>query len=566
MSNPRPNVIVLLTDDQGYGDLSCHGNPVLRTPNLDRLHAESVRLEDFHVAPMCTPTRSQLLTGQDALRNGATFVCMGRSLLDPSLPTMADIFSANGYRTGHFGKWHLGDNYPYRPQDRGFDTTIHHPAWGITSAADYFENDYFDPYARRGDAVERFEGYCTDIWFDETIDWIEQDRESPFFAYLATNTPHGPHWVPDQYRRPYLDRVDDDVASFFGMIANIDQNIGRLDAYLADTGLRDNTILIFMGDNGTATGENVFNAGMRGKKRSLYEGGHRVPCFIRWPSGGLMGPRQVDEPTQCQDVLPTLLDLCDLEGPAPADFDGIPLTDTLRNKESIGDRMLFVQYGHASDGWSGATRRGDAAVIWNRWRLVGDQLFDLSRDPGQQTDAADEYPDIQAAMRAEYDAWWARLGGNLDSYHPITIGSDLENPTRLCSCDWAYVYCDNPGNVRGGVMDSGTWHLLVERAGAFRFSLYRWPEESGLPITACAPEMHGVDGSLPAGRALPVASARMMVGDVEAESEVKPEDRCSSFLTVLSTGPTRLKTWWLDANGNRLAGAYYVQVERLTSF
>ncbi len=558
-----PNVIVLLTDDQGYGDLSCHGNPVLRTPNLDRLHAESIRLEDFHVAPMCTPTRSQLLTGLDALRNGATFVCMGRSLLDPALPTMADIFADNGYRTGHFGKWHLGDNYPYRPQDRGFQTTIHHPSWGITSAADHFENDYFDPHVRRGDAIEPFEGYCTDIWFDETIAWIDQDRDAPFFAYLATNTPHGPHWVPDRYRQPYLGHVEYDVASFYGMIANIDENFGRLDAFLTETGLRDNTILIFMGDNGTATGENVYNAGMRGKKRSLYEGGHRVPCFIRWPSGGFVGPRQVDEPTQCQDILPTLIDLCGLAGPALEEFDGDSLTGILHDGEPIPDRMFCVQYGHASDGWSGETRRGDAAVIWDKWRLVGDELFDLTRDPGQETDLASEYPEIQAAMRVEYDAWWDRLGGNLDSYHPITIGSDEENPTRLCSCDWAYVYCDNPGNIRGCVMDSGTWHLQVERPGSYMFSLYRWPEESDLPISAPAPEMHGVDGTLPEGRALAGARAWMKVGEVTAEGDVGPEDRCTTFVADLSTGPTRLKTWWLDADGARLAGAYYVSVTRL---
>ena len=560
----KPNVVLLLTDDQGYGDLSCHGNPMLQTPNLDRLHSESVRLEDFHVAPMCTPTRGQLLTGQDALRNGATFVCMGRSLLDPALPTMADIFADNGYRTGHFGKWHLGDNYPYRPQDRGFRTTIHHPAWGITSAADHFENDYFDPHVRRGDAIEQFEGYCTDIWFDETIAWIDQDRDAPFFAYLATNTPHGPHWVPDRYRQPYLDHVDYDVASFFGMIANIDENFGRLDAYLTEAGLRENTILIFMGDNGTATGEDVYNAGMRGKKRSLYEGGHRVPCFIRWPSGGLMGPRQVDEPTQCQDLLPTLMDLCDLEGPAPEEFDGISLTETLHGEKPIADRMLFVQYGHASDGWSGETRRGDAAVIWDRWRLVGDELFDLSRDPGQETDLADKHPEVRTAMREAYTAWWDRLGGNLDSYHPLTIGSDLENPTRLCSCDWAYVYCDNPGNVRGCVMDSGTWHLQVEQPGSYEFSLYRWPQESGLPISAAAPEMHGVDGSLPAGRALPVAHAWINVGDFEATGVVAPEHRCATFSTHLSVGRSTLTTWWLAADGNKLAGAYYVSVERLS--
>ena len=558
----RPNVIVVLTDDQGHGDLSCHGNPVLQTPNLDRLHAQSIRLEDFHVAPMCTPTRGQLLTGQDALRNGATFVCMGRSLLDPSLPTMANIFAANGFRTGHFGKWHLGDNYPYRPQDRGFQTTVHHPSWGITSAADYFENDYFNPYVRRGASVQPTEGYCTDIWFDETIKWIDQDRDAPFFAYLATNTPHGPHWVPDRYRQPYLDHVDYDVASFFGMIANIDENFGRLDAFLTETGLRDNTILIFMGDNGTATGENVFNAGMRGKKRSLYEGGHRVPCFIRWPSGGLVGPRQVDEPTQCQDMLPTLIDLCGLEAPEASAFDGVSLAEPLRDEGEIGDRMLFVQYGHVSDGWTGATSRGDAAVIWNKWRLVGDELFDLARDPGQETDFAPQYPEIRAAMRNEYNAWWGRLGGNLDSYHPITIGSDRENPTRLCSCDWAYVYCDNPGNVRGCVMDSGAWHLVVDQPGVHTFSLYRWPEESGLPIASPAPGMHGVDGSLPGGRALPVASAWMKVGDFEAEAAVGPEDRCATFSARLPAGPVQLKTWWLDALGHELAGAYYVLVAR----
>ena len=564
MPNPKPNVIVLLTDDQGYGDLSCHGNPVLRTPNLDRLYRESVRLDDFHAAPMCTPTRGQLLTGCDALRSGATFVCMGRSLLDPALPTMADVFSDNGYRTGHFGKWHLGDNYPYRPQDRGFHTTIHHPAWGITSAADYFGNDYFNGRYRRGSVIEQFDGYCTDVWFDETIRWIDQDRDTPFFAYLATNAPHAPHWVPDEYRRPYLGKVDYAVASFYGMIANIDENVGRLDAYLTKTGLRDNTILIFVGDNGTATGETVHNAGMRGKKRSLYEGGHRVPCFIRWPLGGLTGSRQIDEPTQCQDLLPTLIDLCELTLPKVAEFDGVSLAKTLRNEVKIGERMLFVQYGHACDHKPGVTRRGAAAVIWNKWRLVGDGLFDLSRDPGQQTDLSKRYPDVWAVMKAQYGVWWDRHGGNLGSYHPITIGSDRENPTRLSSCDWTNVYCDNPSGVRGCVMDSGTWRLLVERAGTYMFSLFRWPEESGLSISASAPEMLGVDGSLPAGRALPVAGAWMRVGDCQLQDTVDPQDRCVTFSTELSAGPARLKTWWLDADGNKLAGAYYVSVRRLT--
>ncbi|MDE2955224.1 MAG: sulfatase-like hydrolase/transferase, partial [Gemmatimonadota bacterium] len=208
----KPNVIFVLTDDQGYGDLSCHGNPVIKTPYLDVLREESVRFTDFHVSPMCTPTRGELMTGQDALRNGATFVCMGRSLINPELPTIADIFGNNGYRTGHFGKWHLGDNYPYRPQDRGFQETIHHPAWGITSAADYFGNDYFDDTYRHNGEYEAFEGYCTDVWFDEAMKWIERSDDGPFFAYIATNAPHTPLWVPDKYRQPYLEQVDYPVA------------------------------------------------------------------------------------------------------------------------------------------------------------------------------------------------------------------------------------------------------------------------------------------------------------------------------------------------------------------
>ncbi|MGD8239014.1 MAG: sulfatase-like hydrolase/transferase, partial [Armatimonadota bacterium] len=147
----RPNVLLVMTDDQGYGDLSCHGNPVLKTPNLDRLHGQSLRFTDFHVAPMCTPTRGQILTGRDAMANGATFVCMGRSMMRNELPTMADIFAANGYRTGHLGKWHLGDSYPHRPQDRGFQETIHHAAWGITSIPDHWGNDYWDDTYRRNE-------------------------------------------------------------------------------------------------------------------------------------------------------------------------------------------------------------------------------------------------------------------------------------------------------------------------------------------------------------------------------------------------------------------------------
>ena len=242
----RPNVIIVLTDDQGYGDLSCHGNPVVKTPNIDRLHNESIRLTDFHVAPMCTPTRSQIMTGRDTLVNRACRVCSGESFLRRDIPTMADIFSAGGYRTGIFGKWHLGDNYPHRPEDRGFQEAVHHNGWGATAGGDYWNNDYFnDTYCHNGKR-KQFQGYCTDVWFSKATRWIQEchRRQEPFLAYLPCNAPHGPHFVPDKYREPYLKRgLDLEVASFFGMIANIDENVEEMDEMLrkAVKGIRELT-------------------------------------------------------------------------------------------------------------------------------------------------------------------------------------------------------------------------------------------------------------------------------------------------------------------------------------
>ncbi len=563
----RPNVVFVLTDDQGYGDVACLGNPVVRTPALDRLHAESVRLTDFHVCPVCTPTRGELLTGRDALMNGATFVCMGRSLLRADLPTLADLFTANGYHTGQFGKWHLGDNYPYRPQDRGFHESIWHPGWGITSAPDYFENDYFDDHYRHRDIIEQFRGYCTDVWFDQAIAWMRgcQRRSEPFFTYLATNAPHGPLWVPDHYRDPYRSAVQADEASFFAMIACIDENMARLDAFLHASGLWDNTIMIFMTDNGTATGENVFNAGMRGHKASLYDGGHRVPCFVRWPAGGVGGGSDLPVLARATDVLPTLVDLCGLDAPGGLDCDGISLAHALRGGPAqLPDRMPVIQYGHINQHVAfGRSGKGIAAVLWRRWRLVnGSELYDITRDPAQAHDVAAAHPEIVKRMTARYEEWWDAVDGNLEHYQPVTIGAAEENPVTLCSADWAWAYADNQQNIRGCAMDSGVWHVHVARGGRYRLTLRRWPEEAGLGIAAGAPPMRGVDGGWPAGAALPVSSAWLRVGDREAQSHVPSGAQDVSFSMVLSPGAMQIQSWWMDEHGTRLAGAYYLQAHR----
>jgi arylsulfatase A-like enzyme len=426
ITTTSPNVIVIITDDQGYGDLSYHGNPVVKTPHVDQLAAQSVRLTNFHVAPMCTPTRGQLLTGIDCLRNGAMNVSSGRTLLRREFPTLANVLQSAGYATGQFGKWHLGDNYPYRPQDRGFDECIWYPSSHIGSIPDVWQNDYFDDtYWHRGQR-QRYEGYTTDVLFREAMSWMklqrQTDQRKPLFVYLATAAAHGPLYVPDKYRdavRPRLKAALDklpplnpneqeQLVRYLAMIENIDENVGRLEGFLAAEQMHDDTIVIFMTDNGSTWGPRYFNAGMRGGKATLWEGGHRVPCFIRWPKGKLGSARDEAALTQVQDLLPTLAGLC---GIRPPKTDGLSLAPLLCGEaQPLPDRMLVINYsrmptvGHEKDVIP--TKEG-AAVLWTRWRLIEDKsLYDLAADPVQQQDVAANHPEVVQKMRAHLEAWW----------------------------------------------------------------------------------------------------------------------------------------------------------------
>jgi arylsulfatase A-like enzyme len=559
----KPNVIVLIADDQGYGDLSCHGNPVLKTPHLDKLHAESVRLTDFHVAPMCTPTRGQLLTGVDCLRNGAMNVSSGRTFLRRGIPTMADVFAASGYRTGQFGKWHLGDNYPYRPQDRGFHESLFFPSSHIGSAPDYWNNDYFDDTYNHNGQREKYSGYCTDVFFGEAIQWMKgcAERKQPFFAYLATNAPHGPLFVPAKYRELYQGQKPN-VARFFGMIANIDENLGKLDAFLREAGLKGDTLLVFLTDNGGTVGVPVFHAGMRGRKIDLYDGGHRVPCFVRWPAGKLRKPGDLAELTQVQDLLPTLIELCGLKAPASAKFDGVSLARLLRGEaEKLADRMLVVQFSRMNEP---RPRKGDAAVLWQRWRLVQDrELYDLAADPEQKANVVERFPDAAAKMREHYERWWAEMAPKVNEHEAIVVGSDAENPLLLSPADWGDSFLDQGAQVRAGLRRNGAWNVEVAKAGNYEISLRRWPAEADAAIRAGLPAVKHADGEFPAGVALPVATARLRVADFDATRPVGADDKAVTFAVKLAAGRTKLQTWFADADGQEIAGAYYVTVRRL---
>ncbi len=558
----KPNVIIVLTDDQGYGDLSCLGNPVLKTPNLDKLHDQSVRFTDFHVAPMCTPTRGQLLTGRDCLANGAMNVSSGRTLLRTDLPTMADLFAASGYRCGQFGKWHLGDNYPYRPQDRGFHETIYYPSSHIGSAPDYWDNDYFDDTYSHNGRREKFTGYTTDVFFGEALKWMRAQAAAgkPFFCYLPTAAAHAPLFVPKKYSALYKGQRPK-VAAFFGMIANIDENMGRLDDFLRESGLWENTILIFMTDNGGTAGVPIFNAGMRGKKIDLWDGGHRVPCFIRWPAGQLRAPGDLTELAEVQDILPTLVDLCRLRKPRQAQFDGLSLAGLLRGeREHLPDRTLVVQFSRMQ---SPAPEKGDAAVLWQRWRLVHNkELYDLSTDFGQGTNLITQRPDITARLRTQYDAWWSKVAPGVNEHRAITVGDSAEEPTQLSPADWEDSFFDQGAQIRSGLRRNGAWSLLVARSGTYEIELRRWAREAKTPIASALPPHPNPDGEFPAGVALPIARARLMIGGVDQSCSVTPADDGVTFNVKLKAGPAELKTFFSDAAGAEICGAYYVYIHR----
>jgi arylsulfatase len=562
----RPNVIIVLADDQGYGDVSAHGHPEIRTPHMDRLRSESVRLTDFHAAPMCTPTRAQLLTGRDALLTRAMNVSSGRTLLRTDLPALPEALRSSGYRTGIFGKWHLGDTYPYRPEDRGFDEAVWYPSSHIGSVPDAWNNDYFNDQYRHNGHLQQYSGYSGDVFFEQAMRWIKAGGSRPFFAYIPLNVAHTPLLVPPEYVEPYR-HLPANVARYSAMVANIDANLGRLDEMLAQAGLRDNTILIYASDNGAGRPTLRFNAGMKGNKTELYEGGHRVPCFVRWKAGGIAGGRDVGELAQMQDLFPTLADLCGVKVKAAA-FDGISLAGVLKNPSArLPDRMAVVQFSRMPRNPTpvpeSRPRKNDAAVLWKKWRLVGGkELYDLAADPGQERNVIDSHPDVAARLQKHYDGWWPKVEPLLDSFVPVVIGSERENPVLVSACEWADVFVDQSAQVRRGERKNGVWHLDVAEAGDYEIALRRWPRDCDAAIASGVPAHAGEDGTFLEGVAIPIAGARLRVGSFDAKVEVKPEDREAVFRVPLTKGRTTMQSWFLDASGSELLGAYYAYVER----
>lgn len=537
----KPNVVLIITDDQGYGDIAAHGNNVVSTPNLDELFRRSVRLTNFHVDPTCSPTRAALMSGRYSTKAGVWHTICGRSIMASDELTLAEIFKASGYRTGMFGKWHLGDAAPCRPQDQGFDEVVCHGGGGVGQTPDYWGNDYFDDTYWRNDVPVRFKGYCTDVWFEEASKFIDNNRSEPFFVYLSTNAPHGPYLVDERYSQPYT-KVGSPTDKFLGMITNIDENVGKLVKKLRRDGLEDNTIFIFMTDNGTAAGASVFNAGMRGRKGSEYDGGHRVPFYIHWPAGKLAGGRDVSQLTAHIDVRPTLVELCNLqesEGPAT---DGKSLVEALRGDEDcLRDRTLFVH----SQRILHPKKWRKSAVMTERWRLInGQELYDMTTDPEQRNDVADEHTETVNDLRAAYDNWWASLEPAMERTVHVQIGSPAEPRTRLTAHDWLIDGATpwNQGMIRSGAPKNGPWAIEVARGGKYEIIVSRWPEFTKLPIDA--------------------TRVRLSIQDQEQSVDVKPTDATARFEVDLKQGRTMLQTFLSSTDGKK-RGAYFAYIRRL---
>ena len=570
-SASQPNVIFILTDDQGYGDLGCHGNPLIRTPHLDRLHAESVRFTNCHSGTTCAPTRASLMTGKYSNRVGVWHTINGREILAAGETTLAGAMKAAGYRTGIFGKWHLGDNFPFRPNDRGFDEAVVHGGGGVGQQPDFWGNDYFDDWYFRNGNPEKFAGYCTDVWFSEAVRFIRDHKHRPFFCYIATNAPHSPYHVEAKYSDLYAGNPQVPNPQFYGMITNIDDNIGRLRQELEDLDIARNTILVFMTDNGTSAGVRFgkqgevtagYNAGMRGIKGSPYEGGHRVPLFIHWPGAAWEQGRDVSHLVSCIDLMPTLLDVCRLPFDE-ASFDGRSLKPLIEGDTAGWPARILVT----------DTQREEFLVKWkqpavmtDRWRLIGrDELYDMPADPGQRNNVAGSNPEVVEELRRAYERWWEDVSGGGQGYSRIIVGNPRENPVRLNSHD-LHVAEGQPAwsqdLVRAAHPVNGFWAIEVETPGRYIIELFRWPKESGLKMHQPAPHGEPVPGGKPYvdGKALNTDLARVRVGERQWEKKIRPSAAGVKLEVTLPAGPAHLQTWLIHQVTGESWPAYYLHI------
>ena len=575
----RPNVIFVMPDDISHNSFSYFKEDGPQTPNIDNLAEESVRLTDFHVSPSCSPTRAALLTGRPSDVVGVWHTINGRNMMRADEITMADIFKENGYATGLFFKWHLGDNYPFRPKDRGFETVAWIKGGGTGQLPDYWNNTnnhakilVNDELVEMTDEDDGIEGaFTTNFFFNRAFEFMEENIENgkPFFTYLPLATAHAPHVMPPDARPG--------VNAKTATIENIDKNMGRLMQFLDDKGIADNTILIFTTDNGGGTY-------LRGGKGSNYDGGTKVPCFIRWADGGLGGDgesREVSPLTAHIDWLPTFMDILDFHDVANRPeklkirgrsfkpfLDDDPTNDPIDYKNrSVTINDMWTEFPEKYKKLSVKKDIWEGDVITHKWRLVRTdsvsdwELYDVLADELQTNDVIADPANagIVADLKNEYELWWQLVDERSDEYTRIVIGNKEEPVTDLYAMDFHGTIIWEQAGVKRGVKGSGFIAIEFDKRGTYNFDLRRWPKEleDETTLTSAGP-----------GTALPIASARIKIwnGDKVYVDETKAADPNADGvqfkLKRLPKGPAFIQTWFYDEDGEMVGAVYYNYAQR----
>ncbi len=490
----RPNILLIMTDDQGIGDIGLHGNNILKTPNMDAIARQGAEFKQFIVNFNCSPTRASMLTGRDNYRTGVVGVTETSHLMKSTEVTLAKVLSDAGYRTGIFGKWHLGDSYPMRPSDKGFQETLIHKGGGIGQASDPPGNSYYNPILEQNNVQKAFQGYCDDIFADATINFMDKNRDKPFFAFYATNLPHFPLTVSDKWADPFRKMGLHELnARTYGMIANVDANIGRLLAKLKELGIDDNTIIVFMSDNGPRTKRTKndlypdrYSMNLRGTKTSVYDNGIRAPFFIKWPAMIPQGVKYTNLAAHI-DVMPTLLEACNISVPKGLKLDGISLMPLLTGKvNKLREREIFIQ-GHAGsepfkyfhftvrgqqyklispddDPYGNIARPGDAEI---KKMIANLELYDVEKDSSEINNIAKQHPEIVKGMLLRYENWFDQAIKDRGPAWPqrIYLGTQFQKNVQLSRFDWG-----GPGTLGERADKYGYWEVF-STAARYRITL-----------------------------------------------------------------------------------------------
>lgn len=482
----RPNVIFILSDDLGFGDLGCHGNPVVRTPHIDNLSATSLNFTNYHASPYCTPTRASIMTGKYSHRTGARITTTMKDAVYSDILTLGDYFRANGYSTSLFGKWHIGCGSRYKPADRGFEETLTVEGGGPGTTRSPWKGTKWDDWMEHNGVLKQYEGYTTDNLFTEAMSYMKnRGKSKPFFLYLPTFAPHRPWNVPEEWAAQYKNNegVSIELAYFFAAITRLDYNVGRLIIFLKENNLYDNTVLVFTSDNGSAGGSEFYNAGHRGKKGSSEEHGHRLPCFVHWPAKGIDKKIDNNALTAAIDWLPTFIDLCDLEHPEPGNnLDGRSMANLILNKENPEVWQSRIHIMETPANGQEIFEKNRSVIMKGPWRLINKtNLTNLEMDPYQKNNIIDQEPELVHEMLDAYKKYWDDVSKSDSKEQPIYLGDENSclsiTNVKVRNGIWQQQH------ILTGHKSIGTWGVEFTKSGNYEFDFRRWPKEINAGLT-----------------------------------------------------------------------------------